>query len=210
MAQRARRTRKRNTKKGGKAKVVIISIIAVALAVTAVLTATHFYKKTENNLEKSAYPLEYTDLVNKAAKDYNLQPALIYGVIHTESRFDPDAGSSVGARGLMQIMPETFDWLMEKRDEKGKYTADDLYDPAVNIDYGCYLLRFFLDYYGNEQCAVAAYNAGFEVSNWLEDPNCSSDGMTLDVIPYPETSDYVEKVESAKDKYNELYFSQDN
>ena len=207
MAQRARRTRKRNTKKGGKAKVVIISIIAVALAVTAVLTATHFYKKTENNLEKSAYPLEYTDLVNKAAKDYNLQPALIYGVIHTESRFDPDAGSSVGALGLMQIMPETFDWLQEKRGETGKYTTEDLYTPSVNIDYGSYLLRYFLDYYGNEKCAVAAYNAGFEVSNWLEDPNCSPDGMTLDVIPYPETSEYVVKVENAKQKYIELYFS---
>ena len=207
MAQRARRTRKRNTKKGGKAKVVIISIIAVALAVTAVLVATNFYKKTENNLEKSAYPLEYTDLVNKAAKDYNLQPALIYGVIHTESRFNPDAGSSVGAVGLMQIMPETFDWLQEKRGEAGKYTTEDLYTPSVNIDYGSYLLRYFLDYYGNEKCAVAAYNAGFEVSNWLEDPNCSPDGMTLDVIPYPETSEYVVKVESAKQKYIELYFS---
>lgn len=207
MAQRARRTRKRNTKKGGKAKVVIISIIAVALAVTAVLVATNFYKKTENNLEKSAYPLEYTDLVNKAAKDYNLQPALIYGVIHTESRFNPDAGSSVGAVGLMQIMPETFDWLQEKRGETGKYTTEDLYTPSVNIDYGSYLLRYFLDYYGNEKCAVAAYNAGFEVSNWLEDPNCSPDGMTLDVIPYPETSEYVVKVENAKQKYIELYFS---
>ena len=207
MAQRARRTRKRNTKKGGKVKVVIISIVAIALAVTAVLTATHFYKKTENNLEKSAYPLEYTDLVNKAAKEYNLQPALIYGVIHTESRFNPDAGSSVGAVGLMQIMPETFDWLQEKRGEAGKYTTEDLYTPSVNIDYGSYLLRYFLDYYGNEKCAVAAYNAGFEVSNWLEDPNCSPDGMTLDVIPYPETSEYVVKVENAKQKYIELYFS---
>jgi len=207
MAKRARRTRKRNTKKGGKVKVVIISIVAIALAVTAVLAATHFYKSTENNLEKSAYPLEYTDLVNKAAKDYNLQPALIYGVIHTESRFDPKAGSSVGALGLMQIMPETFDWLQEKRGESGKYTTEDLYTPSVNIDYGSYLLRYFLDYYGNEKCAVAAYNAGFEVSNWLEDPNCSPDGMTLDVIPYPETSEYVVKVENAKQKYIELYFS---
>ena len=207
MAQRARRTRKRNTKKGGKVKVVIISIVAIALAVTAVFAATHFYKTTENNLEKSAYPLEYTDLVNKAAKDYNLQPALIYGVIHTESRFNPDAGSSVGAVGLMQIMPETFDWLQEKRGEAGKYTTEDLYTPSVNIDYGSYLLRYFLDYYGNEKCAVAAYNAGFEVSNWLEDPNCSPDGMTLDVIPYPETSEYVVKVENAKQKYIELYFS---
>ncbi|WP_407723696.1 lytic transglycosylase domain-containing protein [Ruminococcus sp. JL13D9] len=207
MAQRARRTRKRNTKKGGKVKVVIISIVAIALAVTAVFAATHFYKTTENNLEKSAYPLEYTDLVNKAAKEYNLQPALIYGVIHTESRFNPDAGSSVGAVGLMQIMPETFDWLQEKRGEAGKYTTEDLYTPSVNIDYGSYLLRYFLDYYGNEKCAVAAYNAGFEVSNWLEDPNCSPDGMTLDVIPYPETSEYVVKVENAKQKYIELYFS---
>ena len=145
MAQRARRTRKRNTKKGGKVKVVIISIVAIALAVTAVFAATHFYKTTENNLEKSAYPLEYTDLVNKAAKEYNLQPALIYGVIHTESRFNPDAGSSVGAVGLMQIMPETFDWLQEKRGEAGKYTTEDLYTPSVNIDYGSYLLRYFLD-----------------------------------------------------------------
>ncbi len=207
MAQRARRTRKRNTKKGGKVKVVIISIVAIALAVTAVFAATHFYKTTENNLEKSAYPLEYTDLVNKAAKEYNLQPALIYGVIHTESRFNPDAGSSVGAVGLMQIMPETFDWLQEKRGESGKYTTEDLYTPSVNIDYGSYLLRYFLDYYGNEKCAVAAYNAGFEVSNWREDPNCSPDGMTLDVIPYPETSEYVVKVENAKQKYIELYFS---
>lgn len=207
MAQRARRTRKRNTKKGGKVKVVIISIVAIALAVTAVFAATHFYKTTENNLEKSAYPLEYTDFVNKAAKEYNLQPALIYGVIHTESRFNPDAGSSVGAVGLMQIMPETFDWLQEKRGEAGKYTTEDLYTPSVNIDYGSYLLRYFLDYYGNEKCAVAAYNAGFEVSNWLEDPNCSPDGMTLDVIPYPETSEYVVKVENAKQKYIELYFS---
>ena len=77
----------------------------------------------------------------------------------------------------------------------------------MNIDYGSYLLRYFLDYYGNEKCAVAAYNAGFEVSNWLEDPNCSPDGMTLDVIPYPETSEYVVKVENAKQKYIELYFS---
>lgn len=208
MAQRARRTRKRNTKKGsGKIKVVIISIVATALAAAVMLAAVNFYKKTENNLEKAAYPLEYTDLVNKAAKDYNLEPALIYGVIHTESRFNHEAGSSVGALGLMQIMPETFDWLLEKRGETGKYTAEDLYTPSVNIDYGSYLLRYFLDYYGNEKCAVAAYNAGFEVSNWLEDPNCSPDGMTLDVIPYPETSEYVVKVENAKQKYIELYFS---
>lgn len=204
------RAKKHGTKKTGGKKKFIIAFIAVVLAVAVVIFVVNFYKKTEKKVIQAAYPLNYSEYVEEAAKKYDLDPALIYGVIHTESRFNPNAGSSVGARGLMQLMPETFDWLMEKRGEKGKYTADDLYDPEVNIDYGCYLLRYFLDYYGNEQCAVAAYNAGFEVSNWLDDPNCSSDGMTLDVIQYPETSDYVDKVESAKDKYNELYFSQDN
>ena len=208
MAQRARRTkRRRANKNGGALKVFILSAVGVLLAAGVVFFAVNFYKGSEKNLEKSAYPLEYSELVNKAAKDYNLAPALIYGVIHTESRFDPDAGSSVGAVGLMQIMPETFEWLMEKREEKGKYTVEDLYKPEVNIDYGSYLLRYFLDYYGNEKCAVAAYNAGFVVSNWLEDPNCSPDGMTLDIIPYPETSEYVVKVDNAKNKYIELYFS---
>ena len=207
MATAKRRTQKHGKKSSKKTKAIVISVIAVVLAVAVVLIVVNFYKSTEKKIIESAYPLEYTDLINKAAKDYNLDKELICGVIHTESRFNPDAGSNVGAIGLMQMMPETFDWLMEKRDETGKYTTDDLYDPAVNIDYGCYLLRYFLDYYGNEQCAVAAYNAGFEVSNWLDDPNCSSDGITLDVIPYPETSEYVVLVESAKEKYKELYFS---
>ena len=105
----------------------------------------------------------------------------------------------------MQMMPETFEWLMEKRGETGKYTADDLFDPAVCIDYGSYLLRVFYDTYGNERCAVAAYNAGFVVGEWLQNPNLSSDGVTLDSIPYPETANYVEKVESAKQMYIQLY-----
>ena len=105
MAQRARRTRKRNTKKGGKVKVVIISIVAIALAVTAVFAATHFYKTTENNLEKSAYPLEYTDLVNKAAKEYNLQPALIYGVIQCPR---PSTGSRKSAAKQVNTPPRIY------------------------------------------------------------------------------------------------------
>lgn len=208
MAQRTRRSAKHSAKKKStKVKVIAIASATAVFIAAIVIFVVNFYGKAQDNLEKSAYPLEYTNYVDKAAKDYNLDRELIYGVIRTESRFNPDAGSNVGALGLMQLMPETFDWLMEKRGESGVYTTDDLYDPAVNIDYGSYLLRYFLDYYGNEQCAVAAYNAGFEVSNWLDDPNCSSDGITLDVIPYPETSEYVDKVEHAKQKYKELYFS---
>ena len=107
----------------------------------------------------------------------------------------------------MQLMPSSFEWLLQKRGETDKYTSDALFDPAVNIDYGAYLLRYFYDYYGTEQCAVAAYNAGFVVSDWLADSSYSPDGVTLTEIPYPETSQYVDKVESAKSVYIELYYS---
>ena len=58
--------------------------------------------------------------------------------------------------------------------------------------------------------AIAAYNAGFVVSDWLNDTNYSSDGKNLDSIPYPETKNYVDKVESAKEMYIKLYYSQSN
>jgi soluble lytic murein transglycosylase len=186
----------------------VLSILVLALLAGAVLyfVGTCF-DDTKVKFEKLNYPQKYTDYVEKAAQDYSLDPALIYAVIRTESNFDPTAQSEAGAYGIMQVMPSSFEWLMEKRDTVGEYTAEDLFDPEVCIDYGSYLLKFFYDYYGTEQCAVAAYNAGFVVSDWLEDSAYSSDGKTLDEIPYPETSSYVSKVETAKQKYIELYYS---
>jgi soluble lytic murein transglycosylase len=186
----------------------VLSILVLALLAGAVLyfVGTCF-DDTKVKFEKLNYPQKYTDYVEKAAQDYSLDPALIYAVIRTESNFDPTAQSEAGAYGIMQVMPSSFEWLMEKRDTVGEYTAEDLFDPEVCIDYGSYLLKFFYDYYGTEQCAVAAYNAGFVVSDWLEDSAYSSDGKTLNEIPYPETSSYVSKVETAKQKYIELYYS---
>lgn len=186
----------------------LLWVLALAILVGAVFFfLANFHEDTKEKLEKMNYPIEYSQYVNKASKDYNIPPELIYAVIHTESRFDPNAKSGAGAYGLMQIMPSSFDWLMQKRGEEGKYTTDDLFKPEVNIDFGSYLLKYFYDYYGNEKCAVAAYNAGFVVGDWLEDRNLSSDGKTLDAIPYPETENYVERVEHAKEMYKKLYFS---
>ena len=85
-----------------------------------------------------SYPLKYEDEVEAAAKKYNVDKYLVYGVIKTESNFDPDARSSVGAIGLMQLMPDTFDWIQTYYvdEDYKKYTVKDLDDPAVNIDYG--------------------------------------------------------------------------
>ncbi|MDD5795950.1 MAG: lytic transglycosylase domain-containing protein, partial [Oscillospiraceae bacterium] len=187
----------------GFVKILIFLTIVGVIA----LFVLNYYDTAKNKFYEINYPQKYSEYVDKAARDYDLEPALIYAVIHTESGFDASAESSVGARGVMQIMPSSFEWMQSLCGCEGQYTEDDLYNPEICIDYGSYLLRYFLDLYDNEISAVAAYNAGFVVGDWLEDSRYSSDGVILDYIPYPETEAYVEKVLSAKEKYNELYFN---
>lgn len=182
---------------------VVIAIFAGGI----VFFVANYAEDTTNKLQKLNYPQEYSEYVDRASEEYDLDPALIYAIIRTESGFDATAQSGAGACGIMQMMPSSFEWLQEKRGVSGQFETEDLFNPEICIDYGCYLLRYFLDFYGDERCAVAAYNAGFVVSDWLEDEQYSADGVTLTDIPYPETSNYVEKVESAKDMYIELYYS---
>lgn len=199
--------RKSKNKKSNSKLNFLKFIAMVALITFLILFVFNYYDTAKNNFYYTTYPREYNKYVEKAAKDYELEPALIYAVIRTESNFNPDAQSAVGACGIMQIMPSSFEWLQKLRDCEGEYTEDDLFDPKICIDYGSYLLKYFLDYYGTEQAAVAAYNAGFVVEEWLNNSEYSSDGITLEEIPYPETSKYVEKVENAKNMYIELYYS---
>lgn len=203
-----RKYKNSRTNSSGIFKKFILWIPVLAIFAGAVLfMLAHFNDNTKNKLEKLSYPTDYSEYVEQAAENYDLEPSIIYAIIRTESNFDPDAQSSAGAYGIMQIMPSSFEWLQNIRGEEGKYSADALFDPEICIDYGSYLFRYFLDYYGNEQCAIAAYNAGFVVGDWLENPEYSSDGETLDDIPYPETKNYVTKVQSAKEMYEKLYFS---
>ena len=182
-------------------------VVITILTGGAVFIVTRYFDDVKTKLEYASYPREYSQYVEKAAKDYDLDEELIYAVIRTESSFNPDAQSGAGACGIMQIMPSSFEWLQQKRDTVGEYTTEDLFDPEICIDYGSYLLKYFYDLYGDEKCAVAAYNAGFVVGDWLEDSNYSTDGVTLSDIPYPETKHYVEKVENAKEMYIKLYYS---
>ncbi len=204
MPQASQHYRRKN--RAGKKFIAWIAAITV-LAGAIVFFITNFYEDTKKNLEELNYPQKYSEFVDKAAEEYGLDPALIYAVIRTESGFDADAQSDAGACGVMQMMPSSFEWLQEKRGCAGEYSEDDLFNPEICIDYGSYLLKYFYDYYGTERSAVAAYNAGFVVGDWLADSNYSSDGINLDSIPYPETSNYVERVESAKEMYIKLYYS---
>lgn len=156
-------------------------------------------------LKKMAYPLKYQDSISQYAKENGLDPYLVCGVIHTESRFDNEAESRVGAVGLMQIMPDTGQWIAQKMPLEG-YEEAKLKDPETNIRMGCWYLRYLMDRFdGDLTLVLAGYNAGpNRVTQWLADPQHSQNG-TLTNIPYEETENYVKKVQNAKEMYEAYY-----
>lgn len=174
---------------------ILIGIMILACILGAILFSDSIYRR--------AFPLKYGVEVSDAAKEYGLDRWLVYAVIKVESDFVPDAESHAGAIGLMQIMPVTGEWIAWRKDES--YRQERLTEPAYNVDMGCYLLSYLLEYYDNNlDYAVAAYNAGSgRVDEWLENPEYF-DGTTLE-IPYPETANYVAKVKYAYEKYKGLY-----
>ncbi|WP_422486240.1 lytic transglycosylase domain-containing protein [Gudongella sp. DL1XJH-153] len=152
-----------------------------------------------------AYPFVYKDSVMQYSEDYNLDPMLVMGVIKAESNFDKDARSSKDARGLMQIGESTGKWAAEVFGFEN-YSGDMLYDPDFNIKVGTWYIRQLLDQYGSEEVALAAYNAGSgNVSHWLLSNDHSNDGVTLHTIPFPETREYVSRVEKNKKAYEFVY-----
>ena len=155
-------------------------------------------------LLRSKYKLMYPNDILSSAEEFHVDPYLVCGVIFTESGFRPNAKSSVGALGLMQLMPATGLEEAELLEIEG-VTEESLTDPALNIRLGCNYLRKLLDEFGTESVALAAYNAGpGRVRQWLKEYGTKEDGSIL-YIPYPETSKYVGRVESARGVYERLY-----
>ncbi|MBE6605597.1 MAG: lytic transglycosylase domain-containing protein [Ruminococcaceae bacterium] len=151
---------------------------------------------------KLMYPKKYEQYVEMYSEKYGIDCNIIYSVIHTESGFDPQARSSAGAIGLMQITPDTYDWLLYLRGEEKTRELDDI---RTNIDFGTYFLSYLYKKFGNWDTVFAAYNAGMNrVSGWLEDP-AYSDGITLTYIPFSETRNYVDKVGNTIIKYKQIY-----
>ncbi|MBR6530221.1 MAG: lytic transglycosylase domain-containing protein [Clostridia bacterium] len=149
------------------------------------------------------YPVKYEKLVEKYAREYSLSPALVYGVIKTESDFDKDAVSRAGAVGLMQIMPSTFEYLVTLTGEE--YDPSRLTDAETNIRYGCLQLSRMQNRFGEGDAMLAAYNAGEgRVAEWLQNPAYGKDGKLVN-IPLDETRAYVERVTEHTKTYIALY-----
>ena len=175
-------------------KIIICLIVAIVILVGG-----------KYSIKKYLYPYKYKEIVDKYSYEYNLDPFLVLAVIKTESNFNTDAESSKGAKGLMQIMDSTGEWIGSKV-EIDKFNANMLYDPEINIEFGCWYLNNLLEEFGDLSLALAAYNGGSgNVTKWLSNPEYSSDGENLTYIPFKETKKYVDKVNTRYNVYKFLY-----
>ena len=180
----------------------IAVLMILGLSVAIGMLYTNVYEK----YERAVYPREFCDVVNVYSEKFGVPEHIIYAVIKTESDFKSNAVSSAGAVGLMQITPDTFDWIAMKLNEQGEFAL--MYDPETNIRYGVYLLSFLKNEYENWDTVYAAYNAGFgNVDKWLGNTEYSDGNGVLKYIPFAETRAYVEKVNEAKNTYDRLYSS---
>ena len=151
-------------------------------------------------------PLRHEDIIRQQAHDKDLDPALIAGVIYAESHFR-DQTSRVGAKGLMQLMPETAGYIAEKSGGTA-FEEGDLATPQINIAYGSWYLRYLLQHYhGNELLALAAYNAGEgKVDEWYRDASARGEDFEAAThIPFPETRNYVGSVLEVRARYRQEY-----
>jgi len=159
-------------------------------------------------VQELTLPLSDQDVIRHQAAEKHLDPALVAAVIYAETKFDSRT-SSAGAKGLMQIMPSTAEFLA-RRSGATSFTGADLAMPAVNIAYGTYYLRFLLDHYrGDMMLALAAYNGGeSNVDRWVAQARAEGHTLTIAEIPFPETRDYVQRVFKAQRDYRRTYAAQ--
>lgn len=182
--------------------------IAVLLAV-ALLAVFAGPPLAREGVRAFFYPKPYQDVVLREAAEFDLDEDLVYAVMKAESGFDEDARSHADAQGLMQLTPQTFEWIGSLYPPENG--GENILDPSDNVHCGCALLRLLLDQYGSVDVALCAYNAGMgNVSNWLSQEKYSSDGESLHTIPYPETDGYVKKVNRYRERYQKLYGAEDS
>lgn len=138
-------------------------------------------------LTRESYPLPYRDLIVEAAHRHHNDPALLAAMIKVESNFRPNAVSDAGAKGLMQLMPDTARWAAQQTN-LASFSTDKMIDPKTNIDLGSWYLCYLLENNDRDESkALAAYNAGDASAG------------------YRETRSYVKHVLKAKETYKQLY-----
>ncbi len=150
---------------------------------------------------KMYYPRKYEEAIIKYAKQNDLDPYLVMGLIHQESTFNPAARSPVGAVGLMQLMPPTAKQLARRLN-----SSSNIEDPEVNIRLGTFYFRQLVDMFGGVvQLAVASYNAGMgNVMRWRRGVPKKPLDEFIESMPFAETRNYVKRVTMLSASYRRL------
>ncbi|NJN86587.1 MAG: lytic transglycosylase domain-containing protein [Leptolyngbyaceae cyanobacterium SL_7_1] len=152
---------------------------------------------------QALYPFLFPQPIAAWSQERQLNPVLVTALIRQESRFEPAIVSSAGATGLMQLMPDTADWVAQQLD----LAQIDLNNPQDNINLGTWYLDYtHAEYDNNSLFAVASYNAGpGAVADWIDRFGFSDPDVFVEQIPYPETKGYVESVFENYWNYLRLY-----
>ena len=198
--------------------IVLLGLLAAHYLMQAYLTtrAAEWETARQNTLSyyhvvegENGNSITYQSLIERYAAEYNLRPAFVAAIIRNESSFRTDAESSVGARGLMQLMPDTAEWIAGKIGDSN-YSFDHLYDAETNIRYGCWYLNYLSKLFRGDAVLVSsAYHAGqTTVTRWLSDKSISSDGVTIPVDNLPDgpTKQYAGRVTTSYGIYEALLY----
>jgi len=179
--------------------------LTLGVVLLAALLASVLVPRLPDVVRELALPLAHEDIIRQQASAKELDPSLLAAVIYAESRFR-DATSHAGARGLMQITPQTARYIARLSGGTA-FEQGDLSTPQINISYGAYYLRYLLKRYGeNTVLALAAYNGGEgNVDRWITEASMSERAFVIDEIPFAETREYVSRVLDARASYRDKY-----
>jgi soluble lytic murein transglycosylase len=180
---------------------VLVLVVLGIVAVGVWLAAT---RAVVPGVSAKIYPIHYRETIARVAEQNDLDPYLVAAVARAESGWDPEAVSSAGAVGLMQLMPATAAWISGLDSWRGG-DEPDLTDPEDSLELGGFYLAFLARYFGGDtRKALAAYNAGQgTVSRWLADGGIES--LELEDIPIDETRGFVGRVEYYQDLYARVH-----
>src|SRR3954454_14949976 len=181
-----------------------VRVAALLLAVVGVIVLIGLHP-LKHAVQEITLPLRHEDIIRQQSHKKNLDPAMVAAVIYQESKFS-DQTSVAGARGLMQIPPDTADFIA--RQSGGiRFTHADLATPQINIAYGTWYLRWLMDRYDERPAlALAAYNAGFgHVDKWVAAAGGPDAFDPKTDIPFPETRNYVALVLERRRDYARRY-----
>ncbi|MBE5768639.1 MAG: hypothetical protein E7333_03500 [Clostridiales bacterium] len=210
---------------------LIAAVVILGLLVLALLASQNMmlaYLKQQQDARESSHQelmynyhltqkgddmrVTYQDWIEQYAAEYNLKPAFMTAIIRNESSFRTDAESSVGARGLMQLMPDTAEWIAGKLDIHN-FHFDMMYDAQTNIRFGAWYLGYLSRLFRGDPVLVAcAYHAGqTQVTQWLSDRSLSPDGLTIPLNNLREgsTKTYAGRVTKAYAIYQAMLYPDD-